>query len=245
MTQDPIAASRSISPAEVSALEDAAAAVDPSFVRLGPLPADLDPGLWDRAVADHAALCLVLVLQRGGPTDMRHLAVALDEMRADDTQPVLAAGQFGEWARLLSVAASRKGSATVEQTLRGWKGRTATILQALLSVDGPVTRGVLVGDLANSGQAIGDDSAMSHMLRELEDAGLATRIRIGRETLAELTASGRAVALDLAPQPPQPSRRRRAMPMLKALPECALGQRERRLRVIQSASITPTWSSAA
>ncbi len=172
-------------------------------------------------LAEHARSCVVALVQRANPADMREASLAMFEALSsenaaemtksteptepiDPTEPTMARqipatdpamrAMIQEWARIPAAAAQLRGSSAVDQVLRGFKGRAEVVLGIVAMANGFVTRQDVVGALEAQGHDLGDKSGVSHILRGLEDADLVLRWHEGRTTMIEITTEGRAVA---------------------------------------------------
>lgn len=203
------------------ALDDVALAVFTGHLPLGELPTPVDADDHDlhrEALLGHIRTCLVLVLQRGGPDDLRAASRAVSRVSSLATTRTTASeigpltARLHEWARLPAVAAARRGSTAAEQVLRGWKGKSQFVVDELARHDQPLRRVEISAALADADMAIGDQSALSKILLELDQAGLVRRWKEGRETIVELTAAGaRHTAATATPSPPMQAERRWAL----------------------------------
>jgi hypothetical protein len=155
------------------------------------------------ALAEHARSCVVALVQRGNPADMRTASLALFERLAingkdippEYSDPALLA-MIQEWARIPAAAAQLRGSSAVDQVLRGFKGRVEVVLGIVARAAGVLTRQAIVEALQALGHDLGDTSGVSHILRGLEDADLVLRWSEGRTTMIEVTPEGLAVATE-------------------------------------------------
>jgi hypothetical protein len=175
-------------------------------------------------LAEHARSCVVALVQRANPADMREVSLAMFEALSSEnaaevnestdvikstestgsTRPTEARrakatdpamrAMIQEWARIPAAAAQLRGSSAVDQVLRGFRGRAEVVLGIVAKANGVVTRQDVVGALEEQGHDLGDKSGVSHILRGLEDADLVLRWHEGRTTMIEITPEGRAAA---------------------------------------------------
>lgn len=179
----------------VARLDQVTATVDPRHRPLGHLDESNDAETLRGALLSRARSCLITLLQQGGPDDLREAAITIGESlqgRAPHTDPQTLWARLDELAQLPSTAASRLGPSAVEQTLRGWNGKCQQVIDELATYPGgELSRSDVTQALADAGMAIGDTSALSKILSELDGAGLIRRWKDGRSTTVAITALGR------------------------------------------------------
>ncbi len=194
-------------PEMVESLEMSAAGVDPGHVSAveglrehAPLESgSLDPWL------DQGRSCVISLLDRAGPTELREAARALSQQLGSADLPPDLGARVQEWVRLQLVAAGRRGPAAEERTIRAFAGRSRRVLQFLAGAGGGAGRKDIAADLERSHPST-HETMTSHILRDLENADLVRRSRLGREVYVELTPSGRDfVTTHAAPRQPKTS----------------------------------------
>jgi hypothetical protein len=143
------------------------------------------------AVRAHARICLLALLERGAPEDLRAVSLELGDLLRG-----LVAGHLTvtavaaeEWARIASMAAARRGSSHAERALRTRHGKGAEVLRIACSAAGALSRAEILGAFDSKAET----TWLSHVLGELVQAGLVVRWTEGRDSWVEATGAGRAL----------------------------------------------------
>jgi hypothetical protein len=179
----------------VAVLERAVTPWSPAVVGLTASLAPLgDSPRAVQALRDHARMCVATLLTRGGTDAMIDTAIQLDDVLGPQPLTIDEAWlRIEEWRATLAVGASRRGRSATAQALASRNGKGRQVIEALAHAGGAIRRRDLAATISN----LGDDSSLSHVLRDLETAGLIVRHTgdgDGREVVVELTADGHTVA---------------------------------------------------
>jgi hypothetical protein len=176
-------------------LEDAVAPLTPAIAGMtASIAATATSDLRRQALLDICRSGVITLIQRAGTDAMLGAAIALDDvLGAPPIEP------SDEWSRLeelrsaLALAAAQRGRSAAPQALRSRNGKGQLVVAALAASPVPLARKAIAASIVD----LGDDSSLSHVLRDLEAAHLIDRFTVegnGREVMVELTAMGRALA---------------------------------------------------
>jgi hypothetical protein len=144
------------------------------------------------AVRAHARTCLLALLERGAPEDLRAVSLELGDVLRGlvASQSTVTAIAAEEWARIASMAAARRGSSHAERALRTRHGKGAEVLQIACRASGALSRAEILAQF----DARAETTWLSHVLGELVQAGLVVRWTEGRDSWVEATGAGRRIA---------------------------------------------------
>jgi uncharacterized membrane protein len=164
---------------------------------------DQEGSLASNAAISHARTCLVTLIERGAPEEVRQVSIELDELiAASSAEPTSQTTNpassnldtpisfVREWSRIAATAVGRRGSITAERALRTRHGKGAEVLALVVNANGMQTnRQAILAALPGP-----ETTWVSHVLTELESAGLIVRWNEGRETIVSATGLGQDIA---------------------------------------------------
>jgi predicted transcriptional regulator len=184
--------------AALATLERAAAARVPGLRGIAE-GIDRASPLAARAATSHARACLVTLIERCGPEEVRQVSIDLDSLvaaasparsspAASDSMTPLSSVR--EWSRIAATAVGRRGSITADRALRTRHGKGAEVLAVVVNAEAmQTTRQEILAALPGP-----ETTWVSHVLTELESAGLIVRWNDGRQTVVSATGLGRDIA---------------------------------------------------
>ncbi len=193
---DPMTTSDPLLWAALATLEQAAAARVPGLRGIAD-GIDRSNPLASRAAISHARSCLVTLIERCAPEEVRQVSIDLDSLiaasnwaSAESASPANSLSSVREWSRIAATAIGRRGSITADRALRTRHGKGAEVLAVVVNADDmQTTRKEILAALPGP-----ETTWVSHVLTELESAGLIVRWNDGRETMVSATGLGRDTA---------------------------------------------------